>query len=173
MPDRRFEEVVSPHLDAAYNYARELTKNEADAEDFVQDASVRALRFFSSLRGQDARAWLLTIVRNTWYGQFSRRDDPDRAAAFNEMSDDRPDPTLSPEAQIMQQQTVDGVRAAIEQLPADFREVIVLRELEGMSYKEIAEVVRIPIGTVMSRLARARDRLVVLLGPAVAEGRLQ
>ena len=74
MPHRRFEEVVLPHLDAAFNYARWLTKNEADAEDVVQDASVRALRFFSSLRGEDARAWLFTIVRNTWYGRFPRRD---------------------------------------------------------------------------------------------------
>src|SRR5207245_9742171 len=141
MPHRRFEQVVLPHLDAAFNYARWLTKNEADAEDVVQDASVRALRFFSSLRGQDARAWLLTIVRNIWYGRFSRRDDPDRAAAFSEMNDDRPDPTLSPEAQIMQQQTVDGVRAALEQLPAYFRAGIVLRALARRSYNALAEMV--------------------------------
>ena len=162
-----------PHLDAAFNYARWLAKNEADAEDVVQDAYVRALRFFSSLRGENARAWLLTIVRNTWYARFSRHDDPNRATAFNETSDDRPDNALSPEAQMMQRQTVDEVRAAIEQLPVEFREVIVLRELEGLSYKEIAGVVGIPIGTVMSRLARARERLLDLLGPAVGQGRLQ
>ena len=162
-----------PHLDAAFNYARWLAKNEADAEDVVQDAYVRALRFFSSLRGENARAWLLTIVRNTWYARFSRHDDPNRATAFNETSDDRPDNALSPEAQMMQRQTVDEVRAAIEQLPVEFREVIVLRELEGLSYKEIAGVVGIPIGTVMSRLARARERLLALLGPAVGQGRLQ
>src|SRR5207245_3655621 len=104
MPHRRFEQVVLPHLDAAFNYARWLAKNEADAEDVVQDAYVRALRFFSSLRGENARAWLLTIVRNTWYARFSRHDDPNRATAFNETSDDRSDNALSPEAQMMQRQ---------------------------------------------------------------------
>jgi RNA polymerase sigma factor (sigma-70 family) len=173
MAQRRFEELVLPHLDAAFNYARWLTKNDADAQDVVQDASVRALRFLSSLRGSDARAWLLTIVRNTWYGRFSGRDDPARTTVFNDMSHDRNDSALDPEARLMQQQTIDRVRAAIEQLPAEFREAIVLRELEGLSYKQIAEVIGIPIGTVMSRLARARDRLAVLLGATVAEGRLQ
>ena len=173
MLHRRFEEVVLPHLDAAFNYARWLAKNEADAEDVVQDAYVRALRFFASLRGDDARAWLLTIVRNTWYGRFTRHDDPNRTTALDEMSDDRPDEDLNPEAQMLQRQTVDHVRAAIEQLPAEFREVIVLRELEGLSYKEIAGVVGIPIGTVMSRLARARDRLAALLGPVAGQGSLQ
>jgi len=162
-----------PHLDAAFNYARWLTKNEADAEDVVQEASVRALRFLPSLRGSDARAWLLTIVRNTWYGRFSGRDDPTRTTASDDVSHERTDPSPDPESQMMQRQTVDIVRDAIERLPADFREVIVLRELEGFSYKEIAEVLGIPIGTVMSRLARARDRLAMLLGPTVAEARLQ
>jgi RNA polymerase sigma factor (sigma-70 family) len=157
MLHRRFEEVVLPHLDAAFNYARWLTKNEADAEDVVQDASVRALRFFSSLRAEDARAWLLTIVRNTWYGRFPRRERPDHTTGFDEKSDDRPDEGVDPEALLMQQRAVDEVRAAIEQLPVDFREVIVLRELEGLSYKEIAAVIGIPMGTVMSRLARARE----------------
>src|SRR5437660_11656289 len=129
MPHRCFEEVVLPHLDAAFNYARWLTKNEADAEDVLQDASVRALRFFSSLRGEDARAWLLTIVRNTWYGRFPRRGGADHMTAFDEKSDDRPDDGLDPEALLMQQRAVDEVRAAVEQLPADFREVIVLTEL--------------------------------------------
>src|SRR5438477_10006702 len=90
MPSRVFEEVVLPHLDAAFNYARWLTKNEADAEDVVQDASVRALRFFSSLRADDARAWLLTIVRNTWYGRFPRRDVPDHAMGVDQKGDVRP-----------------------------------------------------------------------------------
>ena len=170
MPHRRFEEVVLPHLDAAFNYARWLTKNEADAEDVVQDASVRALRFFSSLRGEDARAWLLTIVRNTWYGRFRRRDGPDQTVALDQKSDNSSDQGLDPEALLMQQRTVGKVRAAIEQLPVDFREVIVLRELEGLSYKEIAVVIGSPVGTVMSRLARARDRLVVLLDPAAGRG---
>jgi RNA polymerase sigma factor (sigma-70 family) len=171
MPHGRFEEVVLPHLDAAFNYARWLTKNEADAEDVVQDAYVRALRFFSSLRAEDARAWLLTIVRNTWYGRFRRRDGADHGTGFDEMSDEPPDSSLDPEALLMQQRTVDTVRAAIEQLPAGFREVIVLRELEGLSYKEIAAVIGVPMGTVMSRLARARERLLIILGPATSRGR--
>jgi RNA polymerase sigma-70 factor, ECF subfamily len=156
---RSFEEVVLPHLDAAFNYARWLTKNDADAEDVVQDAYVRALRFFSSLRGEDARAWLLTIVRNTWYGRFPRRAGTAVMTVAEEYADDRVDESLDPEAQAMQQQTVEEVRRALETLPTDFREVLVLRELEGLSYKEIAAIVGIPMGTVMSRLARARERL--------------
>ena len=160
---RSFEEVVLPHLDAAFNYARWLTKNDADAEDVVQDAYVRALRFFSSLRGEDARAWLFTIVRNTWYGRFSRRSGSPVMMVADEDADNRADVSLDPEAQVIQQQTVDQVRRALETLPTDFREVLVLRELEGLSYKEIAAIVGIPIGTVMSRLARARERLAGVL----------
>jgi RNA polymerase sigma-70 factor (ECF subfamily) len=161
---RSFEEVVLPHLDAAFNYARWLTKNEADAEDVVQDAYVRALRFFSSLRGEDARAWLFTIVRNTWYGRFPRRAGRPVMTVADEEADNRgADASLDPEAQMIQQQTVDQVRRALEALPTDFREVLVLRELEGLSYKEIAAIVGIPLGTVMSRLARARERLAGVL----------
>ena len=168
---RSFEEVVLPHLDAAFNYARWLTKNDADAEDVVQDAYVRALRFFSSLRGEDARAWLLTIVRNTWYGRFPRRAGPDVMTAGDENPESRADGGPDPEAQMIQQQTVEQVRCALERLPPDFREMLVLRELEGLSYKEIAGVVGIPIGTVMSRLARARERLAdALVGGGVSGG---
>jgi RNA polymerase sigma-70 factor, ECF subfamily len=163
MPHRRFEEVVLPHLDAAFNYARWLTRNEADAEDVVQDAYVRALRFFSSLRGDNARAWLLTIVRNTWYGRFPPRNSAHEMRVLDEMSNDPPAESLDPEGLLLQRQTVDEVRAALEQLPVEFREVIVLRELEGLSYKEIAAVAGIPIGTVMSRLARGRERLLTIL----------
>jgi RNA polymerase sigma factor (sigma-70 family) len=159
LPRRSFEEVVLPHLDAAFNYARWLTKNEADAEDVVQDAYIRALRFFSSLRGEDARAWLLTIVRNTWYRRFPRRAGSPMTTVADGEADNRPDASLDPEAQLIQQQTVEQVRRALETLPTDFREVLVLRELEGLSYKEIAAIVGIPLGTVMSRLARARERL--------------
>jgi RNA polymerase sigma factor (sigma-70 family) len=172
MPPRGFEEVVLPHLDAAFNYARWLTKSEADAEDVVQDAAVRALRFFSSLRNDDARSWLLTIVRHTWYGRFSKVGSADQHMVLNEMQDERPDEQLDPEALVIQRQAVERVQRAIEELPVDFREVIVLRELEGLSYKEIAAVVGVPIGTVMSRLARGRERLLALLdpGPAPAPG---
>jgi RNA polymerase sigma factor (sigma-70 family) len=156
---RSFEDVLLPHLDAAFNYARWLTKNEADAEDVVQDAYVRALRFFSSLRGEDARAWLFAIVRNTWYGRFPRRAGSTVMTVADEEADNRADASLDPEAQVIQRQTVEQVRRALETLPTDFREVLVLRELEGLSYKEIATIVGIPIGTVMSRLARARERL--------------
>ena len=152
-----------PHLDAAFNYARWLTRSDVDAEDLVQDAYVRALRFFSSLRGEDARAWLLTIVRNTWYGRFPRRAGGVVVTIADENPDTRADASLDPEALLIQHQTVERVRDALEALPTDFREVLVLRELEGLSYREIATVVGIPIGTVMSRLARGRERLVGVL----------
>jgi RNA polymerase sigma-70 factor (ECF subfamily) len=168
MPRRDFEDVVVPHLDAAFNYARWLTKNDADAEDVVQDATIRALRFFSSLRNDDARAWLLTIVRNTWYGRLARQGHSQPVGVYDEMTDNRRDEGLGPEALVLQRQTVEQVQRAVESLPVDFREVIALRELEGLSYKEIAAVARIPIGTVMSRLARARERLLTILGPSVA-----
>jgi RNA polymerase sigma factor (sigma-70 family) len=164
---RDFDAVVLPHLDAAFNYARWLTRSNADAEDVVQDACLRALRLFASLRGDDARAWLLTIVRHAWYARLSRRA-ASTDVLYEETADPRADESLDPEALAMQRQTVDRVRDAVERLPVDFREVVVLRELEGLSYKEIATVVGIPIGTVMSRLARARERLVaVLTGPAL------
>ena len=159
-----------PHLDAAFNYARWLTKSDADAEDVVQDAAVRALRFFSSLRNDDARAWLLTIVRNTWYARFSKPVRADRHAVLDDMKDERPDEQLDPEALMIQQQAVKRVQRAIEELPVDFREVIALRELEGLSYKEIAAVIGTPIGTVMSRLARGRERLLAVLDPESTMG---
>lgn len=170
MPGRVFEEIVLPHLDAAFNYARWLTKSDADAEDVVQDATLRALRFFSSLRNDDARAWLLTIVRNTWYGRFSKRSAGEKEVRLDDAADERPDEQLDPEALVMQRQAVERVQSALGELPADFREVIVLRELEGLSYKEIAAVIGAPIGTVMSRLARARERLLAALAPEPASG---
>ena len=163
MAQRAFEDTVLPHLDAAFNYARWLTKNHAEAEDVVQEACVRAMRFFSSLRHENARAWLFTIVRNTWYGRVSRRSSVKEIPAVDSAAHERPDEALDPEEQLMQQHTVALVRDALEQLPADFREVIVLREIEGLSYKEIAEIAHVPIGTVMSRLARGRERLMTVL----------
>jgi len=160
---RVFEETVLPHLDAAFNYARWLTRNDADAEDVVQDACVRAMRFFSSLRDDDARAWLFTIVRNAWYSRVSRKANVAEGTRLNDGQDQRPDNALDPEERLLQQHTVGLVRAALEQLPVDFREAIVLREIEGLSYREIAEVAGVPIGTVMSRLARARERLQTIL----------
>ena len=166
---RSFEETVLPHLDAAFNYARWLTRNDADAEEVVQEAYVRALRFFSALRGDDARAWLLTIVRNAYFARGPRRVD-----AFVELPPEheaaRLDEGLNPEALVLQHETISHVHAALEQLPVEFREAVVLRELEGLAYKEIAAVTGVPIGTVMSRLARARDRLLIILSADVAEG---
>src|SRR5262245_21761606 len=166
MAARMFEATVLPHLDAAFNFARWLTRNDGEAEDVVQDACIRALRYFSSLRDGDARAWFFTIVRNTWYSRVARRPGVPETASLDsrwaEPLDDGPDP----ETQLLRQDTVARVRVAIEQLPVEFRVVLVLREIEGLSYKEIATVVRVPIGTVMSRLARARDRLQNTLTPA-------
>ena len=163
MPSRLFDEIVLPHLDAAFNYARWLTRHDEEAEDVVQDACVRALRSLPTLRGDNARAWLLAIVRNAWYSRVARRAGPAEALPLLNTAGDPPDNGLDPEALLLQKRDIARVRDALEQLPVDFREVIVLREIEGMSYKEIAAVVRVPIGTVMSRLARARDRLSTVL----------
>ena len=163
MPRRRFEEAVVPHLDAAFNYARWLTRSDADAEDVVQEACVRAMRFLSSLRDGDARPWLFAIVRNTWYTHVGRRGALAATTSLGGGDDQRPDEALDPEQRLLQQTDVARVRAALERLPADFREVILLRDIEGLSYKEIADAVRVPIGTVMSRLSRGRDRLSELL----------
>ena len=153
-----------PHLDAAFNYARWLTRNAPDAEDVVQDAYVRAFRFFPSFRGDDARAWLLAIVRNTCYGRFRRRGERE-ALPFDERVHDQADPAPDPEARALAHATAEEVRCALDRLPADFREVLVLREIEGLSYKEIAAVLSVPIGTVMSRLSRARERLLDVMAP--------
>jgi len=163
MRSRGFENVVLPHLDAAYNYARWLTRNDAEAEDVVQDACVRAMRFLPSLRDGDARPWLLAIVRNAWYTLAARRAGSAKRLPYDTAKYDRPDSAPDPEGRLLRQHAVGRVREAIEQLPPDFREVLVLREFEEMSYKEIASVIGVPIGTVMSRLARARDRLSALL----------
>jgi RNA polymerase sigma-70 factor (ECF subfamily) len=124
---------------------------------------VRAIRYFSSLRDDDARAWLFTIVRNAWYSRVSRKANVAEGTRLNDGQDEWPDNALDPEERLLQQHTIALVRAALEQLPVDFREVIVLREIEGLSYKEIAEVAGVPVGTVMSRLARARERLQTIL----------
>ncbi|HKV98357.1 MAG TPA: sigma-70 family RNA polymerase sigma factor [Vicinamibacterales bacterium] len=165
-PPRAFEEIVLPHLDAAFNYARWLTRQDAEAEDVVQDACVRAMRFLPSFRGEDARAWLFTIVRNTWYSRVGRRPAVIEPLPSDHAEDAPADEALNPEARLLQQRDIARVREALEELPVDFREVLVLREIEGLSYKEIAGVVQVPIGTVMSRIARARDRLAAVLNPS-------
>ena len=155
-----------PHLNAAFNYARWLTRSEADAEDVVQEACVRAMRFLSSLRDGDARPWLLAIVRNTWYSQVSRTK-PGATVPFDDRADDRHDAAPDPEQRLLRRDDVARVRAALEHLPPEFREVILLRDIEGLSYKDIAGVAGIPIGTVMSRIARGRERLLAALGTEV------
>lgn len=163
MPSRRFDETVLPHLEAAFNYARWLTRDRAEAEDVVQDACVRAMRFFGSLRDDDARPWLLAIVRNTWYSRLERRAPEMHSVPMSDAMHEPADAALDPEALVLQQDAVRRVHDVLDELPVDFREVIVLRELEGFSYKEIATVIKVPIGTVMSRLARGRERLLTAL----------
>lgn len=154
-----FEQTVLPHLDAAYNLARWLTRNEQDAQDAVQEAYLRALRFFPGYRGGDARAWLMKIVRNTCYTWLHANGPLKDAAEFDE-NIFPPDPrALNPEQLVLQNDDGALVRKALEELTPNFREVLILREIEGMSYKEIADITGMPAGTVMSSLSRARDRL--------------
>ncbi|PYV06887.1 MAG: RNA polymerase subunit sigma [Acidobacteria bacterium] len=152
------EQLLS-HLNAAYNLARWLTRNDTDAEDVVQEAYLRALKHFRSFHGSDSRPWLLAIVRNTFYTWLPQNRAPQRQVPFDEEIHIAEEDHPNPEALLLQKANNQVVRQAIEELPAEFREVIVLRELEGLSYKQIADVTEIPVGTVMSRLARARKRL--------------
>jgi RNA polymerase sigma-70 factor (ECF subfamily) len=154
----RFEGVVLPHLDAAYNLARWLTHHEHDAEDVVQEAYVRAFTFFEGFRGEDARSWLLAIVRNTCYTWMEKHRSPQPTVSLDERVH-APTSALNPEHLFLRQSAGEELRAAVAELPVEFREVVVLRELEEMSYKEIAAALSIPLGTVMSRLTRARARL--------------
>jgi RNA polymerase sigma factor (sigma-70 family) len=154
-----FENSVLPHLDAAYNLARWLTRNDQDAEDMVQEAYLRAFRFFGGFRGEDARAWLLKIVRNTCYTQLQNNRPQELATTFDEEIHSEDDGSMNPETLLLRSADRQSLRHALEELPVNFREVLVLHELEGLSYSEIAEVSNIRLGTVMSRLSRARERL--------------
>lgn len=158
-----FEREVLPHLDAAYNLARFLMRNDHDAEDAVQEASLRAFRFFAHFRGGNSRAWFLQIVRNTSFTLLKRNRPADMNAVFDEELHGGQTPVMDPAIEIDRAQDRQTVRAAIEQLPPEFREAITLRELEGASYKEIADIAEVPIGTVMSRIARARRQLQMIL----------
>jgi RNA polymerase sigma-70 factor (ECF subfamily) len=152
------DQTLLSHLDAAYNLARWLMGNPADAEDIVQDAYVRALAGADRFRGGDQRAWLLAIVRNGCHSAH-RRQRVRQATDFDEMEHGEDTATPSPEQRAIDRDTSRRVRLAIGRLTPEFREVIVLREFEGLSYKEIADVVGAPLGTVMSRLSRARTQL--------------
>src|SRR5258708_3619004 len=156
----RFRSVVLPHLDAAYGYARWLTRDPSDAQDLAQEAMLRALRYFHAFRGEAARPWLLRIVRNTWI-DFGTRNKMEKLPleVLENRAADGPDPEQSALASDQRRQ----IAAALAALPAEAREVLVLREIEDLSYKHIAVVLDLPIGTVMSRLARAREKLAVEL----------
>jgi RNA polymerase sigma-70 factor (ECF subfamily) len=155
----RFEQALLPHLGAAYNLARWLTRDEHDAEDVVQEAYLRALKSFGGFHGADGRAWLLAIVRNVSYTSLQKKRPREPATAFDDEIHGVDAGAATPVALLLQQESKQAVRQAVEELPVSLREVVVLRELEGLSYKEIAAIADIPMGTVMSRLARAREQL--------------
>jgi RNA polymerase sigma factor (sigma-70 family) len=155
----RFEQMVLPHLNAAYNLARWLTRNDHDAEDMVQEAYLRAFKFFGGFYGGDSRSWLLTIVRNTCYTWLQQNRAHELTTMFDEEIHSVASAASNPETLLLQSANTQVLRQALEALPVEFREVVVLRELENLSYKEIADIANLPLGTVMSRLARARKRL--------------
>jgi RNA polymerase sigma factor (sigma-70 family) len=169
----RFAEVFMPHLVDAFRLAHWLSGSRADAEDIVQEASMRAFKGISGFAGGNPRAWVLTIVRNTSYSWLAKN----RPSAIVLQSDldeevrqqlDQADPEPSPEAQLIGKTESEAVRRAMATLPAPFREVLVLREIHDLNYKTIAEIAGLPIGTVMSRLARARRLLLANLGRRAA-----
>jgi RNA polymerase sigma-70 factor (ECF subfamily) len=174
----KFERLFVTHLDAAYDLARWLTRDERNAEDVVQEAFLRAVKFMDGFRGENARVWLLAIVRNTYYtwlrknyahGQSVPLDEENMSADDSEASYAGNEASASAEHLLHQKDAKRLINQALERLPDEFREVIVLRELEDLSYKEIAAVAEIPIGTVMSRLARARKLLLQHLQPVRQE----
>ena len=156
--DESFESVVLPHLSAGYRLARRLMRDEHDAEDVVQEASLRALRYFRTFTGGDGRAWFLRIVRNTCYGWRGRGVEA-MTAPFNEEQHSTEDPDPDPEKLMLQIDHAEVVARKLCQLPDHLHQLLVLREIQGLSYREMADIVGIPIGTVMSRLSRAREAL--------------
>ena len=161
-----FEQTVMPHLNAAYNLARWLTRNGDEAEDLVQEAYLRAFRSFDTFEGQDGRAWLLAIVRNTCFTWLRKKGDQP-IAEFDEQMHSAADQFPNAESILLHQAALASLHGCLEALPLEFREAIVLRELEELSYKEISDIARVPVGTVMSRLARGRKRLQQCLAGAL------
>lgn len=154
------EQAILPHLDAAYNLARWLTATDQDADDVLQEACLRAIRFFPGYQGGNARAWLLTIVRRTCYTWLEKNRGHDATTtSFDEELHSNDSEVMNPHVLLLRKADRQLIRQALEELPVEFREVIVLRELEGLSYKEVATVAEIPLGTVMSRLSRGRQQL--------------
>ena len=154
-----FEDVMLPHLDAAHNLAKWLLRNEEDAKDVVQEAYLRAFKSFGGFHGSNGRAWLLTIVRNTSYTLLKKNRAADLTTTFDEEIHAASDESASPAIIVEHAEDAELVTKAMDELPAEFREILVLRHQEGLSYKEIADIAQIPPGTVMSRLARARAKL--------------
>ena len=154
-----FEEAMLPHLDAAHNLARWLLRNEQDARDVVQEAYLRAFRSFGGFRGTNGRAWLLTIVRNTSYTLLKKNHAVDLTTTFDEEIHATGHESVSPATVLERSEDAQLISEAMDELPAEFREILTLRHQEGLSYKEIADIAQIPPGTVMSRLARARAKL--------------
>jgi RNA polymerase sigma-70 factor (ECF subfamily) len=161
---RRFEETTLPHVDAAYNLARWLTQDEHAAEDVVQEAYLRAARYFDGFRGGDGRPWLLSVVRRASFDWLAKHR-AHAAVSYNEDIHDQGDESSNPEQLAIRNVDQANVREALAELPPELREIIVLREIEGCSYQQIAVVADIPVGTVMSRLSRGREKLRQRLTP--------
>ena len=157
----RFESEMLPLTNDAYNLARWLVQNDQDAHDMVQEAFLRAFRFFHGMRGETSKAWLLRIVRNVCYDHLRKRQVLSNSSDSDQ--ENLPDTNPSPEAALQTKSEIAAVRSALSKLPEDFRTVLVLREMEELSYREISEITQVPIGTVMSRLARGRQHLTDLL----------
>jgi RNA polymerase sigma-70 factor (ECF subfamily) len=153
-----FEQTIMPHINAAYNLARWLTRNGDDAEDVVQEAFLRAFRSFETFQGEDGRAWLLAVVRNTSFTWLKKKGER-IAVEFDEQAHGSADEAPDAESVLLNEAALGSLHGCLEGLPLEFREVIVMRELEELSYKEISDIARVPMGTVMSRLARGRKRL--------------
>jgi RNA polymerase sigma-70 factor (ECF subfamily) len=166
----RFEEAVMPHFDAAYNLARWLTRSAQDADDVVQEAYLRAFTFFDTFRGGDGRPWVLSIVRNTCFTWLHKNRAQELMTEFDEALHSAPAESSNPETLQLKRLETEILRDGLDRLPAEFREVLVLREMEDLSYKEIAEVTGVAMGTVMSRLSRARRRLHELLAVPAGQG---
>jgi RNA polymerase sigma-70 factor, ECF subfamily len=166
-----FEEIMLPHMDAAHNLAKWLLRNEEDARDVVQEAYLRAFKSFGGFHGSNGRAWLLTIVRNTSYTLLKKNRSVDLTTTFDEEIHASGHDSVSPATLLERSEDADLVREAMDKLPVDFREILVLRHLEGLSYNEIAEIAQIPPGTVMSRLARARGKLKECLAARIGKGK--
>lgn len=166
-----FEAMMLPHMDAAYNLARWLLRNEQDAQDVVQEAYLRAFRSFAGFRGSSGRAWLLTIVRNTAYTLLKKNRAADLTTTFDEKIHVSSHESVSPATILEYAEDAELIKNAMDKLPTEFREILTLRHQESLSYNEIGEILKVPIGTVMSRLARARGKLKEYLAARVSQER--